>query len=59
MLQGVRASGKELIPYDEHWAATSGIHPSSAIRHEHRAIFHTFALLQGRGQGDLPNLAGA
>jgi hypothetical protein len=59
VLQGVRASGKELIPYDEHWASNSGIHPGSAIRHEHRTIFHTFALLQSWDQVDLANLAGA
>ena len=58
VLQGVRASGRELIAYDEHWAANSGISPQSSIRHEHRTIFHTLAMLQSWNQVDIPNLAG-
>ena len=58
VLRGVRGSGKELIPYDEEWATKSGVHPNSAVRNEHRTIFHAFALFQSWDQVDLPNTAG-
>jgi hypothetical protein len=58
VLQGVRTSGRELIAYDEHWAVNSGIAPGSSIRHEHKTIFHTLALLGSWDQVDIPNLAG-
>ena len=58
VLQGVRATNKELVAYDEHWARQSGISQDSAVRHEHRTIFHALALFQSIDQIDLPATAG-
>ena len=58
LLHGVRGSGKELVQYDEHWANLSGIPAQSAVRHEHRSLFHTLALLQTYDQLDIPATAG-
>ncbi len=56
-LHGVRGSGRELIAYDEMWSGQSGIHPHSAIRAEHRTIFHTLAMMQSWDQIDIPATA--
>ena len=58
VLQGVRASGRELVPYDEMWASQSGVSPGSAIRLLHKTIFHALALFQQWDQLDLPATAG-
>jgi hypothetical protein len=57
-LVSVRGSNMELIPYDAHWAKHSGVSQSSAIRCEHRTIFHALALFQQIDQIDLPATAG-
>ncbi len=58
VLQGVRGSGRELLPYDEMWAAPSGIHAESAIRKEHKTLFTARQLFQSWDQIDLPATAG-
>lgn len=59
VLSGVRGAGRELITYDEYWAQTSGVSPTSNMRLLHKTIFHALALLQTYDQVDVPALAGA
>ncbi len=58
LLSSVRSSNHELIAYDDYWSKNSGISQQSAIRCEHRSIFHALGLFQSWDQIDLPNTAG-
>ena len=55
----MRASNCELPANDEHWGTNSGIHPSSAIRHEHDTTLTALAMLQVIDPVGLTTLTGA
>ena len=58
MLTAIRNSGVEIIPYDERWAAGSGIRGESSLRQEHKHLCHALALFVTFDQVDMTNLAG-